>query len=325
MALFSGGLDSLLAIKLMLEQGIEVHALNFVLPFTKADSEDQSCSDAIKGIKILGNIPFKQQRHGDDFLEMIRGARYGYGKGINPCIDCRIFSIKKGAEYMEEIGASFVFTGEVLGQRPMSQHSRALGIVERDSTIPGLILRPLSAHLLEPTIPEKNGWVDRERLLSFCGRNRKPQIALAKELGISAFPSPAGGCILTHSSFGTRLKDYFSHIDNPKSADMPLLRIARHFRTETGEKIIVARDGVESERLSKLATPEDHLLEPQGFSAPAVVLQGDNVKMALEMMLQFTNKDVPKGSLVVHSFRGSKESVPVHHEGIDQALEMVRL
>jgi len=179
--LLSGGLGSTLAAKLMLEEGIEVYAINFTSPFCTCTPKSTGCAAAVSAVKELGDITLKRVALKDEYLEIVRNPHHGYGAGMNPCIDCRILKIKKAKEYMKQIDASFLFTGEVLGQRPMSQYRRALEIIDKESGALGYILRPLSAAHFKPTIPEQKGWVDRSRLLGISGRSRKIQITLAAE------------------------------------------------------------------------------------------------------------------------------------------------
>jgi hypothetical protein len=206
--------------------------------------------------------------------------------------------IKKAAEYMREIGASFIFTGEVLGQRPMSQHYESLITITRESGIKGLILRPLSAAVLDETIPEKNGWVDRNLLLAISGRSRKPQIALAQEKGINDYPCPAGGCLLTDDLFAIHLKDYFAHTGVPRAGDIPLLKIGRHFRLDDGEKIIVARDSNEGDMMLRLLKNHHHIIFPQNFSAPAVLSDGATIVNAFTHLFIYTKKTVPENAVI---------------------------
>ena len=296
--LLSGGLDSTLAAKLLIDQGIEVHAINFVSPFCTCTPKSAGCASVLTAIKQLGDIPLKRIALGDEYLDMVRNPKHGHGKGINPCIDCRIMKIRKAAEFMREIDAQFLFTGEVLGQRPMSQHRRAMSIIDKGSGISGLILRPLSAHLFSPTLAEQNGWVNREYLLSINGRSRKPQIALAAQKNISDYRCPAGGCLLTDVHFTARLKDYFNYVDNPKSADIPLLKIGRHFRLENGDKIIVARDEQEGEKLIQLHRKDWTILEPMNFSAPVVMFEGMDRNAALKKMMEYTNHETPVDAMI---------------------------
>jgi len=196
--LLSGGLDSTLAARILIDQGIDVHAINFTSPFLTCTPKSAGCASVLTAVKQLGDIPLKRIGLGDEYLEIVRNPKHGHGRGMNPCIDCRIMKIRKAADYMREIGAQFLFTGEVLGQRPMSQHRRAIDIIDRDSGIAGLILRPLSARVLPVTDAERNGWVNRDLLLAISGRSRKPQIALASQKGINDYRCPAGGCLLFH-------------------------------------------------------------------------------------------------------------------------------
>src|SRR6266567_8847193 len=179
LALLSGGLDSTLAVKVMLDQGIAVEALNFTSPFCTCTGKNAGCKSEAVRVASEFNIPIKVVHKGVEYLEIVRNPRHGYGKGMNPCIDCRIFLLRKAKEYMAECGADFVITGEVLGQRPMSQRRDTLNVIERESGLEGLLLRPLSARHFEPTIPEKEGWVDRDKLLAIEGRSRKKQMNLA--------------------------------------------------------------------------------------------------------------------------------------------------
>lgn len=307
--LLSGGLDSTLATRLLLDQEIDVHAINFTSPFCLCTPKSAGCAAVVTAVRGLGNIPLKQVALKDEYLEMVRHPRHGYGSGMNPCIDCRIMKIKKAGEFMRKIGASFLFTGEVLGQRPMSQHRQAIDIIDRDSGLHGYILRPLSAALFEPTIPEVEGWVQRDRFLGISGRSRKPQMALAAEKGISDYPCPAGGCLLTDKNFAHKLSDYFRFQGKPTMRDIPLLRVGRHFRLENGDKIIVARDEEECKRLTNLCRETEHLFVPSDFTGPVVILQGESLKTALEKMLRYTKRSVNKSSCVDHLFMGKSETV----------------
>jgi hypothetical protein len=301
--LLSGGLDSTLAARVLLDQGIEVHAINFTSPFCTCTAKGAGCASVITAVKQLGGIPLERVAMGDDYLEMVRNPKHGYGRGMNPCIDCRIMKIGLAGKYMESIGASFLFTGEVLGQRPMSQNRNAMDLIERDCGYRGLVLRPLSAHAFAPTIPEQKGWVDREKLLHYTGRTRKPQIELAHAKGIADYPCPAGGCRLTDEKFAARLKDYFDHACAVSIRDMPLLRIGRHFRLDNGDKVVLARDEAEGEALTRIARDNDHLLIPQ-FPGPVAILQGSSVDQALKKMAEFTKWDPADVDTVEHRHQG---------------------
>jgi len=306
--LLSGGLDSTLAAKMLIGQGVEIHAVNFTTPFCTCTAKGASCAAVVRAVEQLGNIPLKRWALGDEYLRMVANPRHGYGRGINPCIDCRILKIVKAGELMREIGASFLFTGEVLGQRPMSQHRKAIEIIDQATGLGDVTLRPLSAQHFEPTRPEREGWVDRSKLLSLSGRNRKPQIAMAADMGIVDYPCPAGGCKLTDVNFAPRLKDYFFHTPEPRVADMALLKIGRHFRTKGGDKIMVTRDEAEGEAAIRLARPADHVLVPL-FSGPVTVLQGSDVNCATALMLTYTRAGIDGELAIEHRYDGSTTEI----------------
>lgn len=271
-ALFSGGLDSMLAIKLMLEQGIEVHALNFLTVFCTCTSKG-CMHQATKAAKELG-IKLKVMNITKEYMEIIKNAKFGYGRGMNPCIDCRIFTFRKAASFMKKIGASFIVTGEVVGQRPMSQRRNAIEIIERESGLSGLILRPLSAKLFEQTLPEKEGIVDRARLLNIQGRSREKQITLAKELGINEYPCPAGGCLLTDKKFSDKVRDLFKYIPGYTISDIHLLKIGRQFRLSKAAKLFVGRNENENSMLLSFAQPGDFIFDVPDIPSPIGLLRG---------------------------------------------------
>ncbi len=271
--LLSGGLDSTLATKLMLSQGIEVISLNFITPFCTCTR--RGCKHEASRIAKEFDIEIKVIAVGDEYIKIIKNPEHRYGKHMNPCIDCRIFMFMKAKMYMKEIGASFIFSGEVLGQRPMSQRKEAMRIIEKGSDLEGLILRPLSARFLEPTIPEKEGLVNREKLLEIKGRWRKPQMKLAKLLGIKDYPCPAGGCKLTDLHFSKRVKEAFEH-EEDSIHDMNLLGYGRHFRLPDGNKLIVGRNEKENLILSSFASENDLLMKVLGYNSPVALLKGEN-------------------------------------------------
>ncbi len=274
-SLLSGGLDSILATRLILDQGIEVCALHFTSPFCNCThGATKGCGvQAARSAEELG-VSVTVRTKGIDYLRMVREPPHGYGKNINPCIDCRIFMLKKTTEFMKEVDASFVITGEVLGQRPMSQRRDAIGLIERESGLAGLILRPLSAQHFPPTIPEKEGIVDRNRLLDFAGRSRKGQYRLAEEFDLKEFSCPGGGCLLTDSIFAARLRDLFRYNPDCTMGDAAMLKIGRHFRLSDKTKLIVGRDRQENERLTGLSLAGHLLLTPVSFTGPSGLLIG---------------------------------------------------
>ena len=283
LALLSGGLDSILVIKLIQEQDIEVVAVNFTSPFWSSSKNIDWIKEITKKLKVsLINVELKE-----NYLNVIRKPKYGYGKNMNPCIDCKIFMLKKAKKIAEEIGASFIFTGEVLDERPKSQHKKALEIIEKESGLKGKLLRPLSAKLLPETEAEKKGWVNREKLLDIKGRQRKRQMQLAKEFGINKYPTPSGGCLLTYKEFSKKLRDLLEHEKTVKMKDIELLKIGRHFRFGKN-KIIVGRNEIENKQLLKMKKRDDYYFEVPAFMGPITLLQGPKTKEAIEKAASLT-------------------------------------
>ena len=210
-------------------------------------------------------------------MEVVKYPKYGYGSGMNPCLDCRILMFKMAGEYMEKMGASFIATGEVLGERPMSQRLDAIRIIERDSGLEGLIVRPLSAQLFEPSIPEREGWIDREQLLAISGRSRKPQMALAEELDMKDYPCPAGGCLLTDKHFADKLRRRLAKQENPDRNDILVLKVGRHFEGPSGAQIIVGRNEAENERLEQLKKETDWEVAAVDWQGPTTLVRGPRV------------------------------------------------
>lgn len=294
-ALMSGGLDSSLAAKVMLDMGIEVIGINFVMPFGFQDlMPSEKKSEAQKSADNLG-IHLHTVHLGLDYMEMVRNPSHGYGKAINPCVDCHIFFLRKAGEYMTEIGADFLITGEVLGQRPMSQRRDSMILIERESGFSGLILRPLSAHHFDPTIPEQNGWVDRSRLLDIKGRSRQTQFKLAEERGVKDYPTPAGGCHLTELSFVPKVRDVFTHSAELDLRDFRLLKTGRHFRVDERTKTIIGRDENDNARLEKVLLPGETSFRWLDGNSPLGVIIGDQLESALDqsirILLRFTKAE----------------------------------
>ena len=282
-ALLSGGLDSTLAVKLVLDQGIDVEAVNFVSPFCLCRKGGCGALEVAKNL----NIPLKTITVGEEYLRIVRKPKFGYGKNMNPCIDCRIFMLKKAKKYAEEMGASFIFTGEVLGQRPMSQHRKTLGIIEKKAGLKGKILRPLSAKLLPPTEVEKKGLISRETLLGIEGRSRKKQIRLAQELKVTEYSCPGGGCLLTYREFTSKLKDLFEHKKRISLKDVRLLKVGRHFRFGKN-KIIVGRNEAENGLLLQMKMTNDYCFEAQDTGSPITLLQGPKTRTAVKRAAELT-------------------------------------
>jgi tRNA-specific 2-thiouridylase len=303
LALLSGGLDSTLAVKMMLDQGIEVEALNFTSPFCTCTGKNSGCkSEAVRVAQEFA-IPIKVMHKGLDYLETVRNPRHGYGKGINPCVDCRIYLLRKAKEYMAESGADFVITGEVLGQRPMSQRRDTLRVIERESGLEGLLLRPLSAQFFEPTIPEKEGWVDRSRLLSIKGRSRKDLFQLADDLDVKNYPCPAGGCLLTELSFVPKVRDMFDHTDELDLRDCRLLKIGRHFRIGDRTKVIIGRDESDNNLLESVRQPGEAAVTWLDGNTPVGVIIGRQdsacLDLASRILLRYTKAE-PAASCRIH-------------------------
>ena len=293
--LLSGGLDSTLAVKMMLDLGIEVKALNFTSPFSTCTGKNSgNKSDAVRVAEEY-NIPLKVIHKGLDFLEIVRSPVHGYGKNVNPCIDCRIYLLRKAKEYMHEIGADFVVTGEVLGQRPMSQRRDTMRVIERESGLEGLLLRPLSALHFEPTIPEKEGWVDRDKLLSIEGRSRKVQMQMAEELDVKDYPCPAGGCLLTELSYVPKIRDVFDHEKEPNARDFQLLKTGRHFRIGPQSKAIMGRSETDNNQLELIRNHKEAALTWLDGNTPVAIIIGeqndDLARLSARIMLRYTKAE----------------------------------
>lgn len=271
--LLSGGLDSTLAAKLILEQGIEVEAINYVTVFCTCTSKGSTCLASQKAADQL-NIPLKVIDVSEEYLEIVRNPKYGYGSGMNPCLDCRIFILKKAKRYMEESGANFIFTGEVLGERPMSQRKDAMRMIECDSGLRGFIVRPLSAKLFPPTVPEEQGIVDRNKFLAISGRSRKPQISLAKEFGIRDYPCASGGCLLTNPGFIRRMKDLLKYKPDFNLEDVNLLKYGRHFRFSSKIKLVVGRNEQENSKIASFKEEDDMVFYAEEPKGPTSILRG---------------------------------------------------
>ena len=286
LALLSGGLDSTLAIRVIQQQGIEVIALNFVTVFCRCTSHGSCKLEAVKVSEKFG-IPIKVINTTERFLELVKKPKFGYGKNMNPCIDCRINIFRIAGEYMREIGADFIITGEVLGQRPMSQRKEAMKIIDKEANLTGLVLRPLCAKHMEPTIPEKLGIVDRERLLQIRGRSRKNQIQLADVFQIKDYPCSAGGCLLTDPEFAHRMRDLVNTCDANVN-DVNLLKVGRHFRLDQQTKVIVGRNEEDNTRLDSLSKEGDYLLTLVDMPGPLTLLRGKITEEKIQAAARIT-------------------------------------
>jgi tRNA-specific 2-thiouridylase len=291
--MLSGGLDSTLAVRIMLEQGIQVTALHFRTGFSypRRDREtgEPLLSDAERAAATLG-VPLEVIEVSEAYIPVVLHPRFGYGSGMNPCVDCRIFLLRQAKAWMEAHGHHFVFTGEVVGQRPKSQMRPTLNTVERESGLEGYLLRPLSAKLLEPTIPEQRGWVDREKLYAINGRGRKEQMALAAQFGITEYAQPSGGCCtLIHKTYSRRLRDFLDREGEEalNTAQAQLLAVGRHLRLDSGRKVVVGRHERENDYLESCGVPGVLLTTP-GHPGPMTLVPGDPTRQAIEQAAQIT-------------------------------------
>ena len=293
--LLSGGLDSILAVRIMIEQGIDVTALHFRTGFSYfernrvAGREPVGPSDAERAASTLGvaleiiDIP-------DEYIPVVLHPRYGYGSGMNPCVDCRIFLLRQAKGWMETHNYHFIFTGEVVGQRPKSQMRPSLNTVERESGLRGYLLRPLSAKLLKPTVPEQRGWVKREKLYGISGRGRKEQAALAERFGITSYPQPSGGCCyLIDQTYSRRLRDFLDQEgDQALTRErVQLLAVGRHLRLRSGRKLVVGRHERENEYLERCGV-EGVLLATVDRPGPTALMPGEPAREDIELAARIT-------------------------------------
>jgi hypothetical protein len=298
-ALLSGGLDSRLAIRIMQMQGVEVEALSFKMVF-------ECCQDEAGRAAREFGVRLTMLEQDDEYLELVREPKFGYGKGANPCVDCRIYMFRKAKRLMAQAGARFVVSGEVVGQRPMSQKRRDLDVIARHSGLEDLLLRPLSAKLLPPTLPERRGWVDRQRLYGFEGRSRKGLIRLAEELGLREIPGPSTGCALTEPRFARKVFDLLELQPENGRWDFELLKLGRHFRLDGQTKIIVGRHEAENSQLEYMhGLPEASstaLLTPDNFTGPLVLVIGPVTDAALRfaggLVLRYSKYAPADGALL---------------------------
>ncbi len=297
-SLLSGGLDSLLATRLIMDQGIEVVALHFITPFFGYQKKGQESRYRERWQRLYG-IQARIIDVGDEYLRVVRSPRYGYGRNFNPCIDCKVFLFSRAKEMMEEEKMDFLISGEVLGQRPMSQRRDAMRIVERDSGTEGVLLRPLCAQHLKPTRAEMEGLVEREKLLAITGRGRKPQMELAERMGIRHYPTPAGGCLLTDPELADRFRELFRQSPFITVEDILILQVGRHFRLSEGWHLVVGRREEENKRLLELFREGDILLRVQGIPGPLGLLRGPadekDLRLAASILARYSKaKDQEK-------------------------------
>lgn len=297
-ALLSGGLDSTLAVKIIVDMGIEVTALNFHTGFCLVDhrrhlsarrGEEPPRNEALRAGADLG-VPVEMIDISGEYLDVVLNPEHGYGSAANPCVDCRIMMLRKAKEIMEKRGADFIITGEVVGQRPMTQHRGTLRMIAKRSGTAEVLLRPLSAKLLDPTRPEIEGLVDREGLYGFSGRGRKDQMRLAREKGITDYPQPAGGCcFLTDHNYARRFRDFVAHrpVGSITMDDLTVLKVGRHFRVSRSSKVIVGRDQAENEFLERYAAVR-WALKVRGHEGPLTLCEGEPTHEELRLAAAIT-------------------------------------
>ena len=339
LGLISGGLDSTLAARVLMEQGIEVLGVNFSTGFCSNDQRravgregeapHRLRNEALRTGSDLG-IEVEIEPVEKEYYGIVVNPKFGHGAHMNPCIDCRIFMLKKARGRMDQAAAHFLFTGEVLGQRPMSQHLAALQTIEREAGLEGLLLRPLSAQHLPETIPEKRGWVDRARLLAIAGRSRRGQLALAETFGIAEFPQPSGGCCsLTDETFSRRLRDVLDHRMpfEPGGTDSVLLKVGRHFRVSHQVKVVVGRDEAENNFLERLRSGR-WCFEVPDAGSPLVLAQGepdgDLRRVIASIAVRYSSRRA-EDSVEVLATRDESSEICRADPALDDLLERCRI
>jgi len=325
--LLSGGLDSTLAAKMMLEQGVELEAINFASVFS-ANGNKSGETDAQKVARQLG-VSLTVKNITKELIGLVQSPKYGHGSGANPCIDCRIMTFKMAKEFMKEAGASFIVTGEVAGERPMSQTKGTIIKIEKEAGFEKLVVRPLSAKLFDPTLPEEEGVIDRNRLLGISGRSRKKQIEMAREFDIKDYPWPAGGCLLTDPGFSSRVKDLLAHSElTPDNAT--LLKLGRHFRLSEKAKLVVGRNEKENDEIFKLSKEKDLLIEPKDMPGPFALIRGevtaDELGVALGIAARYTDKSKDEDVLLEYWDAGKEHKTQVKSSPQEnKALDRIRI
>jgi len=298
--LFSGGLDSLLTLKILDKAGLDVLGVHFVTWFnTPKYTLPEDFADEVR---IYGRFKIKHIDVSEEHRDLLIRPRYGYGSGMNPCLDCKILFFRKAKEFCEHTGAHFVASGEVAGQRPMTQRLNTLRLVEKESGLSGYLLRPLSAKLLPPTVPEQLRWVDRDSLYKISGRSRKPQMELAEKYGIDEYPSPAGGCLLTENQFQIRFNDLLRYTDEVSIDDLTVLRYGRHFRLAPNCKLVLGRCQQENEHLRRIRWGKLRL-DPVNTPGPFGLMQWTGTRSLFRMALAISARycdTPPNGSVVFH-------------------------
>ena len=305
LVLVSGGLDSQLAVCVLREQGVEVHAVAFESPFFDSASARKACES-------LG-VPLRVVDFTADIVAILKNPRHGFGSNMNPCIDCHARMLKVAGDMMKTEGYDFIATGEVLYERPLSQSRKALDIVAADSGYDGFVLRPLSARQLAETEPERRGLVDRAKLLSLSGRKREPQFRLAERFGLRDYPTPAGGCRLTDPNYTKRLKDLVEHEGLDGVEAVQLLSIGRHFRLGDRVKFVVGRNEEDNARLEKSAEPTDLVFKPEDVPGPSGLLPStageEHILMAAAICARYSHHLLNKPLQILVLSAGSERRI----------------
>lgn len=324
-ALFSGGLDSILAAKLMLEQGVSLHGLTFLTPFSGFTKFGHAIPARVFARRI--DMPLTVRFLGREFVDMVENPPRGYGKNMNPCIDCRIMFLRKAKTFMEQHNGDFIVTGEVVGERPMTQNRRTMRLIEEQTGLNGLLVRPLSAKLLEPTIPEQQGIIWRAHLQAIAGRSRKPQMALARKFGIEDYPTPAGGCLLTDPVFSVRLRDIIEHGENTLR-DIAMLGFGRHFRLPGGAKLVVGRNEAENKRILASQTGDSLCFDVHEIPGPIALIRNqaseEDIARAAAISLRYSDNESDLGTVDYWKMGEKKRSIVVRKMG-DTELDRLRI
>ncbi len=332
-ALLSGGLDSTLAVRLLLDQGIEVKALHFYTGFCitehkrrlglRKEDGQQYVNPALKAAALL-KVPLEIVDISEEYFNIILNPKFGYGKNVNPCVDCRIFMLKKAKEIMEKEGYQFVVTGEVVGQRPMSQTYERLKLIEREAGLEGYILRPLSAKVLKPTIPEIKGWVDRSKLLGIRGRSRKVQIELANKYGID-HEQPAGGCCyLTDENYAARFQETLNFEGQITRDDLVLLAVGRHLRLPSGVKLILARNEGEVKYLKGFRSRYNYAFRKDGKGTFAIIKgepKEEDLQLIADIVARYSKREVCEVEIRI----GAKSYIIIGNPLRDEEIEEYKI
>ncbi len=328
-ALISGGLDSILAARLMIDQGIKILPLKIVLPYLPRERDKTGTRKRLVScLEEWSGAPVAEISVSDEAVAILRSPEHGFGSNMNPCLDCRILMLKKGADFMRREGADFVVTGEVVGQRGMSQRRQTLEIADRESGIPGLILRPLSGRILPVTIPEREGWVERAKLLSISGRSRRAQLRLAESMGIKEPVNAAGGCLLTDPIFSGRLRDLCCH-EGVKLPELELLKIGRHFRLSEKTRLIVGRDEKENGELESCAAPGDRLFYTLDEAGPVALGRGEFdpglISLSGSLLAYYCRPAPGEGVRISCRVQGGAEEISYCMPADEKALDALRI